>query len=73
MRKLIGGRNTTGDTNVSKINDSFTISTPHIRVVSSANSPTAVPFGVSTDLSIMILGGIYGASRLRKKLAANKS
>lgn len=31
---------------------------------------TAVPFGVSTDLSILILGGLYGASRLRKKLAS---
>lgn len=41
--------------------------------VATAVSPTAVPFGVSTDLSIMILGGMYGASRLRKKLAANKS
>lgn len=33
---------------------------------------TAVPFGVSGDLSMLILGGLYGASRLRKKLAANK-
>ena len=33
---------------------------------------TPVPFGVSTDLSIIILGSLYGASRLRKKLAANK-
>lgn len=31
--------------------------------------PTPVPFGVSTDLSILILGGLFGASRLRKKLA----
>ena len=31
---------------------------------------TAVPFGVSTDLSILILGSLYGASRLRKKLAS---
>lgn len=36
------------------------------------SSATLVPFGVSTDLSILILGGLYGASRLRKKLAANK-
>ncbi|MGD1917587.1 MAG: hypothetical protein ACFCAD_01135, partial [Pleurocapsa sp.] len=32
---------------------------------------TAVPFGVSTDMSIAILAGLYGASRLRKKFAAN--
>ena len=38
----------------------------------SASAPTAVPFGVSTDLSILILGGLYGASRLRKTLAARK-
>ena len=31
---------------------------------------TAVPFGVSTDLSILVLGSLYGASRLRKKLAS---
>ena len=31
---------------------------------------TPVPFGVSTDLSILILGGLYGVSRLRKKLSA---
>ena len=31
---------------------------------------TSVPFGVSTDLSILILGSLYGASRLRKKLAS---
>ncbi len=35
--------------------------------------PTPVPFGVSTDLSILILGGLFGASRLRKKLVARKS
>ena len=34
--------------------------------------PTPVPFGVSTDLSILILGGMFGASRLRKTLAARK-
>lgn len=33
-------------------------------------APTPVPFGVSTDLSILILGGLFGASRLRKKLAS---
>lgn len=33
---------------------------------------TSVPFGVSTDLSLLILGGIYGVSRLRKRMAANK-
>ena len=33
---------------------------------------TAVPFGVSTDMSIAILAGLYGASRLRKKLALRK-
>ena len=32
--------------------------------------PTPVPFGVSTDLSILVLGGLYGASRLRKTLTA---
>ena len=31
---------------------------------------TPVPFGVSTDLSLLILGSLYGASRLRKKLAS---
>lgn len=35
-------------------------------------SPTSVPFGVSTDLSLIILGGLYGASRLRKKFVASK-
>ncbi len=33
---------------------------------------TPVPFGVSPDLSIIILGGLYGAFHLRKKLAASK-
>ena len=36
----------------------------------SSSSATAVPFGVSTDLSLLILGGMYGASRLRKTIAA---
>ncbi|MEM8830121.1 MAG: hypothetical protein AAGE96_12290 [Cyanobacteria bacterium P01_G01_bin.19] len=34
------------------------------------SAATPVPFGVSTDLSLLILGGLYGASRLRKKLAS---
>ena len=34
---------------------------------------TAVPFGVSTDMSIAILAGLYGASRLRKKFAADSN
>ena len=37
-----------------------------------STAATSVPFGVSTDLSIIILGGLYGASRLRKKFAASK-
>jgi|GEM_PF-3343443 len=32
-------------------------------------SATAVPFGASTDLSLLILGGMWGVSRLRKKIA----
>ena len=31
---------------------------------------TPVPFGVSTDLSLLVLGSLYGASRLHKKLAS---
>ena len=37
---------------------------------SASTTPTAVPFGVSPNMGIVILGGMYGASRLRKKLAA---
>ena len=33
-------------------------------------SATPVPFGVSSNMGIAILGGLYGASRLRKKLAS---
>ena len=40
--------------------------------VSFSAAATPVPFGVSTDLSLIILGGLYGASRLRKKFAASK-
>ena len=40
--------------------------------ITSLSSPTPVPFGVSTDLSILILGGMFGASRLRKNIAARK-
>ena len=68
-----GGNNTSDNENYSRIDTVDVSSSPHVPVVSSASSPTAVPFGVSTDLSIMILGGMYGASHLRKKLAANKS
>ncbi len=31
---------------------------------------TPVPFGVSTDLSLLILGSMWGASHLRKKMVA---
>ena len=41
-------------------------------ITANATAPTSVPFGVSTDLSILILGGLYGASRLRKAIAARK-
>ena len=34
------------------------------------NDATPVPFGVAPNMGIIILGGMYGASRLRKKLAA---
>ena len=72
-QNYFGGR-TSNDFNFSQINGApGESSSPQLPVVSSANSPTAVPFGVSTDLSIVILGGMYGASHLRKKLAANKS
>lgn len=37
-----------------------------------SSTATPVPFGVSGDLSIIILSGLYGASRLRKKFAASK-
>lgn len=43
-----------------------------VTYTASSNPPTSVPFGVSTNMGIVILGGMYGASRLRKKLAANK-
>ena len=36
------------------------------------SAATPVPFGVSADLSLLILGGLYGASRLRKTSAARK-
>ena len=36
------------------------------------SAATPLPFGVSTDLSIIILGSLYGASRLRKRLTASK-
>ena len=36
------------------------------------SAATPVPFGVSTDLSIIILGSLYGASRLHKRIAAGK-
>ena len=41
-----------------------------ITYTASSTPPTAVPFGVSPNMGIIILGGMYGASRLRKKLAA---
>lgn len=34
---------------------------------------TAVPFGVSTNMSIAILASLYGASRLRKKFAVGNN
>lgn len=34
---------------------------------------TPVPFGVSTDMSIAILAGLYGASRWRKKFTTDNS
>ncbi len=33
---------------------------------------TPVPFGVAPDLGILILAGMFGASRLRNKIAARK-
>ena len=46
-------------------------STNSLATISTQPAPaTAVPFGVKTDLSILILGGLYGASRLRKVLTA---
>lgn len=36
------------------------------------STPTPVPFGAAPNTGIVILSGMYGASRLRKKLAANK-
>ena len=36
------------------------------------SSPTAVPFGPSTDLGLGILGGIWGISRLRKAISVRK-
>ena len=37
---------------------------------SAVGGATSVPFGVKTDLSILILGGLYGVSRIRKTLSA---
>ena len=53
-------------------NSSFTYDSPATALASMQMTTTAtpVPFGVSTDLSLLILGGLYGASRLRKKLAS---
>ena len=36
------------------------------------NTPTPVPFGPAPNMGILILGSMYGASRLRKKFAANQ-
>ncbi|WP_319423114.1 PFE-CTERM domain-containing protein [Pleurocapsa sp. FMAR1] len=33
---------------------------------------TPVPFGVAPNMGILILGGMFGASRLRNKIAARK-
>ena len=54
--------------------DSQTTQTANINGFSGATytAATPVPFGVSTDLSLLILGGTYGVSRLRKRMAANK-
>ncbi len=39
---------------------------------SQVSSPTPVPFGVSPDMGILILAGMFGISRLRNKIAARK-
>lgn len=47
----------------------------NVSVADTDNNPEyveTVPFSPSTNLSIVILGGMYGASRLRKTLAARK-
>ena len=41
-------------------------------VAPDAASATPVPFGVSPDLGILILAGMFGVSRLRNKIAARK-
>ncbi len=46
--------------------------TPNIAFPTASATATPVPFEVSPNLSIIILGGLYGASRLRKKLAASR-
>ncbi|MGD1921649.1 MAG: hypothetical protein ACFCAD_23805 [Pleurocapsa sp.] len=55
------------DSSVEESNPAWEVSSISINA-----SATPVPFGVSTDLSIIILGGLYGVSRLRKKLAVSK-
>lgn len=48
------------------------VSTPSgITVPTPDGAPAvAVPFGVSSDMGIVILAGLYGASRLRKKISS---
>ncbi len=40
-------------------------------LVANASAATPVPFGVAPNTGILILGGMWGVSRLRKKMAAN--
>ncbi len=42
-------------------------------LIANASNATPVPFGVVPDTGILILGGMWGVSRLRKKMSANAS
>ena len=62
-----------GSFQYSLINNKSSQSAPYNGAYTFSFSPaTAVPFDVSPDLGILILGGLYGASRLCKTIAARK-
>ena len=54
------------------MNQDSLVALPNLASTNSGRGTTvSVPFGVSSNTGILILGGLYGASRLRKKLLRN--